>query len=403
METMELKEFYDLMDQTIMPREELTRLVIDDKGSSTSDRAREYINLLKKALARLSSITEKNGKKLFRYAFAGETKTIPFDISYEITELKKDLIFLENTDDKGFFDYMSSIHDNFMEEVAVAAEYIQKSKPRVFVSDRDGTVNNYCGRYTTSVQSIYNAVFLSTFCSTMEESVILTSAPLLNTGIADISVMLEGSCTYAGSKGREYLDAQGNIRTVPIGTREQDALDELNSELETLLSRDAFHLFSLIGSGFQKKFGQTAISKQDIYGTIPKKDSDDFTKSVREVVQKVDRGRGLFHIEDTGYDIEIILSFNNKDFDKADGVMFLDKSLGMQIDDRPALLCGDTSSDLPMLKTISEKSPDPSGIFVTDNEGLILQVKNILTDALIVSSPDILVTALYKSVKGETS
>ena len=47
------------------------------------------------------------------------------------------------------------------------------------ITDRDGTINNYCGRYKSSVQSAYNSIFLSRFATDCcQNSIILTAAPL---------------------------------------------------------------------------------------------------------------------------------------------------------------------------------------------------------------------------------
>lgn len=47
------------------------------------------------------------------------------------------------------------------------------------ITDRDGTINNYCGRYKSSIQSAYNSVFLSCFALfCCVNAAILTAAPL---------------------------------------------------------------------------------------------------------------------------------------------------------------------------------------------------------------------------------
>lgn len=73
------------------------------------------------------------------------------------------------------------------------------------MSDRDGTVNNYCGRYLSSVQSVYNSVFLTRYAvKKVTNGTILTSAPMENMGLVDIATTSrEGVFIYAGSKGRE--------------------------------------------------------------------------------------------------------------------------------------------------------------------------------------------------------
>ena len=55
-----------------------------------------------------------------------------------------------------------------------------RSKPfRNLITDRDGTTNNYCDRYASSVQSAYNAAWLSNFSRhCVDNAVFITAAPL---------------------------------------------------------------------------------------------------------------------------------------------------------------------------------------------------------------------------------
>ena len=66
---------------------------------------------------------------------------------------------------------------------------------------------------------MYNAVFLTRFArARARRSVILTSAPLADVGLADMTVSPPGAFTCTGSKGREYLDPKGRRRQHPIGS-----------------------------------------------------------------------------------------------------------------------------------------------------------------------------------------
>ena len=159
-----------------------------------------------------------------------------------------------------------------------------------------------------------------------------------------------------------------------------------------------YELFSLIGSGLQFKFGQTTVARQDIYGSIPAKESEAFMNVIEELIRDIDPRGEYFRTEDTGKDIEIILTVEGesglKDFDKGDGVSFLDGELGLGLARGGNLVCGDTSSDIPMVAAARVKSPQTSAIFVTSETAIKQAVRRICEHTHFVSEPDILVCLL---------
>ena len=107
-----------------------------------------------------------------------------------------------------------------------------------FITDRDGTVNNYCGRYLSSIQSVYNAVYITRFATAcVKNTVILTSAPLEQGGLVNITTIPDKTVVNAGSKGREYRDLNGNHGTFPVAPEQQAKLDELNGRLVELVQQ----------------------------------------------------------------------------------------------------------------------------------------------------------------------
>jgi phosphoglycolate phosphatase-like HAD superfamily hydrolase len=276
---------------------------------------------------------------------------------------------------------------------------------RAFITDRDGTVNNYCGRYLSSVQSVYNAVFLSRFALNMaKDSVVLTSAPLEDGGLLDISVAPENLFVYAGSKGREYRDTAGNRNRYPIEEQKQQVLDAFNRRLEALVQSEEYQVFPLIGSGVQYKFGQTTVARQDISGSVANEKSEEFLRRVSAVVREVDPDERYLVIEDTGKDIEVILTISGdggdaKDFDKGDGIRFLDRELGLGLTEGPTLICGDTDSDVPMVEAARAGSERSRAIFVTTDQDLRTRVSGVCAESLFLATPDMLVAALNDTVK----
>lgn len=385
-----LNDFYNLMFYT----RDIKKLIVNDILNNKICNS-EMIDLLKEALEILNNLPGNQYEKIINH----HNTQVKLNLFYEISELQKDIYFLLHKE-QDFYEYLSNLNPNFFKQIAEGKDFLANNKFKNLISDRDGTVNNYCGRYNSSIQSIYNAVFLSRYAIySAENTVILTSAPLKNVGLLDMSVSPDNLFIYAGSKGREYLDKNNNEHYLSIDSEKQKILDKLNNEIDNLLNNEEYQIFSLIGSGFQKKFGQTTIARQDIYNSIPPDISESFFNQIINLVNYIDPNKKYLSIEDTGLDIEIILNINNednelKDFDKGDGVEFLDRNIPLNINKLGAIICGDTKSDIPMLTTTIKKTNNVAAIFVTNDDNLKESINNICANSYFVSSPDILITLL---------
>ena len=385
-----LQQFYTLMEGTKKAREKCVQQYLQNQSISS-----ELITSLTEALEALEAIPQKEGKYSL---LLSKTKTIFLDLSYEIGELKKDLLYLKHSP-KTFYEYLSSIHSQFANQVQEGEKVLKGISWGNFITDRDGTINNYCGRYKSSIQSIYNSIFLTSFAQKCaDHSVILTSAPLDKGGLVDISINPKQVFIYAGSKGREYLDSKGKRNQLSINKEEKNKLKTLNTMLTNLIAQPQYELFSLIGSGLQFKFGQTTISRQDIYHSIPAEESALFFEKVNNIVNEIDPEKEFFRLEDTGLDIEILLTMKrgerSKAFDKGDGVSFLNQELQLGLEKGPNLICGDTKSDVSMVAASMEKTPNTWGVFVTKDPSLQQEVKKICPQSLFVSEPDVLISIL---------
>jgi hypothetical protein len=149
------------------------------------------------------------------------------------------------------------------------------------------------------------------------------------------------------------------------------------------------------------KFGQTTIARQDVNKSISEEQSQEFKQVIENVVSKVDPDESYFRIEDTGKDLEIILTIGDqqqneglKDFDKGDGIDFLDSELNLNLENGGNLICGDTASDIRLVETAMEKSQDTVSVFVTKDHDLQKQVLDLCPNTIFVSTPDILVMIL---------
>jgi hypothetical protein len=387
-----LAQLHTLMGSTVPARRRLTKDVL---ASRTPDAG--AMTRLQEALAALEAIPEeREGRRLTLDAGGA----VHVDLGYEIGELKKDLLFLEKGKE-ALLGRLAEVHPRLREEVEAGVEALGGVRYQAFVTDRDGTVNNYCGRYVTSVQSVYNAVFLTRFArARTRKAVIVTSAPLDDIGLVDLAVAPTGIFTYAGSKGREYLDPQGRRKQYPIAREKQGRLDLLNERLDALLETPGHEAFTLIGSGLQHKFGQTTIARQDIAGSIPEERSKAFLDEVRKLVGDVDPEGDFFRIEDTGLDVEILLTVDDdpsgatRDFDKGDGLRFLNDDLPLYMGAGTCLVCGDTPSDVPLLQASLALAPGTRAAFVTRKDELRQRVRDVLPNALFQSEPDALVATL---------
>ena len=386
-----LKSFYNLMAQTRKVRFDIVNQLLSFNSVSKGP-----YDALQSALISLEMCLKEEHKATFKI---DGSEDIDVDLTYEITELKKDIYYLENGEDK-FMSYLESMHPNFSSHVQNGVALLKGKYFNCFITDRDGTTNNYCGRYRSSVQSIYNAVFLTRFAKNATSNpIIITSAPLKDIGIVDVSTIPDKVIIYAASKGREFIDLSGTRKSYPIDDQKQQLIGRLNQELNQLIKDPAYEKFSMIGSGLQLKFGQTTIARQDINGSIPEAKSKIFLALVENIVKKLDPAGKNFRIEDTGLDIEIILTISDekaglKDFDKADAVKYLDKELNLGLGKGPHLICGDTGSDVPMLEAAMESTDDTWSVFVTRNPELADRVKAVCPNSLTVPEPDILMSIL---------
>ena len=191
-----LKEFYTLIKNSWYLRRKIVTQYFQGQD------IRSFAKPLDHLLQTIQSIDQEYNRYQL---YTDSSNYILADLSYETTELSKDILFCKN----GFNNvnnWHENTYQNFTNEVASTTAFIQKANAQHFITDRDGTINNYCGRYNSSVQSAYNAIWLTSFVKKhVQSATILTSAPLTSPGILDLNVSPEEYYIFAGSKGREFL------------------------------------------------------------------------------------------------------------------------------------------------------------------------------------------------------
>jgi len=384
-----LKDFYALMAATREVRALAVAAIL--RGDEVPG---HVVPSLRAALGALGAVPEVDGRRVLSL---DGVRDIGLDMDYEINETRKDIFYLEQGEET-FLDFLGDLHPGFADHVAAGRDLLDGLDINCLITDRDGTINNYCARYLTSIQSVYNAVFLSRFAmSRVQRPMVLTSAPLA--GLVEISVNPEGRIYYAASKGRECLDLEGRVRRLPIPQEKQRLMADLNERLTALVARPQYEKFSLIGSGLQFKFGQSTVARQDIGRSVPEDESLAFLGVLTGLVEMLDPAHDMLRVEDTGLDVEIILTIETeadalKDFDKGDGVKYLNSELDLEMVHGPHLVCGDTASDVPMLEAAMELAANTRTIFVTRDQALATRVRGVTTNAVIVPEPDMLVAIM---------
>lgn len=389
-----LEQFYDFMREVHTVRRAVTSYYLMQAHTPA------HIRSLEQALAAIDEIPGDGAEK--RLDAAGHATRVTLD--YERDELAKDIFFLGH-DDEEFQRFLGRYHGeraqiDLRREVDELLGFLRDAAADVLLTDRDGTVNNYCGRYRSSYQSVWNAVYLTHAArAAVRESVILTSAPLFADGLLELSAMPAATTHYAGSKGREYHSRDGENGSMEITAERAEALDRLNERLRDLLRDERYRVFAIIGSGLQHKYGETAVAHQDIHDSIPSELSDEFLSRVRELVREIDPDGATFAVEDTGKDIEITLTAGGASgFTKGEGVDFLNARLALGLATHRTLVCGDTASDVPMVERAVEIGGRErvAAVFVGADEELQERVQSTGAQSAFVSTPDALVLALHR-------
>lgn len=399
-------EFYDLMS---LSRTVRLRIVNCAMAGPVAPKESERLRGIRDAL--LGMPREQDGR--YRLASEDGSLELPLRIDYELNELKRDIYFVERGTDA--LDELiaagggSSVESpplgtsQFWEEVEAATDFIQASAPSTVVSDRDGTVNHYCDRYRSSVQSAYNALYLARFRAQLPGPVaLLSAAPLTDGGLLQLATMPIRSALYAGSKGREYIDGKGRRQREELPASTEEKLEQLNERLEAMLQEPRYAIFRLVGSGLQKKVGETVVAHQTASLAVPEELSREIVSRVERIVGKIDPKGEVFTLHDTGKDMEIISAPDREGsagYTKGDGVRFLNRAAPLGLGQHGALVCGDTESDLPMFQTVRELSAEARAVLVSTNDGLIAEAQRLDMPLCVVSSPDVLVLAFHTAAK----
>ncbi|ULT80311.1 hypothetical protein L3Y34_010703 [Caenorhabditis briggsae] len=363
-EVKQLGQFYGLMNRTAQVRRQIVECVL--KGLPIRP---HFKFSLENAKTSLETSCPEGTSKLTLEADeeSGEEKgfKITYDIHDELSEMEKDLAFLsfiqsdeyENAEE--FIKTIGSFYEGgpilFSEEVKQAAEMLQRGiHYNTFFTDRDGTLKSYACSYPTSVQPAYSAVIQAQFarrCATF--CAIVTTAPLIHTGILEVATIPEGYYAYGASAGREwYLNPAQQFKDRSFSAVDLTLMNKVFELIEELLEKPEFRTFKWIGSGIQKHCGHITIAKQDLNGTIPARKVTRLHEQLVKIVNDFDPTGTTLTMRESDLDFKIYVKAKLKGriFNKGHGIRLVKERLKPNMSKGSCLVCGDSESDIPMLE-----------------------------------------------------
>mmetsp|Transcript_100970 Transcript_100970/g.175301 ORF Transcript_100970/g.175301 Transcript_100970/m.175301 type:complete len:520 (-) Transcript_100970:279-1838(-) len=442
--------FYGLMRETYSLRAKVSQILLNDTNVCVQTQAsmESLLSALQVTLAHLQSIPRPDGwcdgdGDHVHALMADAATEVKVRLGYEANELIRDVSFIQGGE-VSVMQNMQKLHES---RRSTDIEWIESKLPtwtesldgalramhaatkasgqaparrfRNFITDRDGTINNYCDRYASSIQAAYNSVFIGKFSKhCADKTILITAAPLGgrpgSQGLMELCTMPPGVAVYAGSKGREYFDSRAGqvLEVEPLPAKVRTLLQDVCDRLVLLCSKPENSKFLGLGSGLQHKFGELTIARNDPGGSVSAEESLRFKAEIQHVMSEIDPMGSELDMHDTGTDIEIFpkLADGSPSFNKGNGVLGLNKQLGLGVAEGPNLVCGDTSSDVAMIEATLHLMGDArpasnlSVLFIVTPEehkrtpSLANKVSNLCRAAgaqcAILPSPDVLIAAL---------
>ncbi len=250
-------------------------------------------------------------------------------------------------------------------------------------------------------------LFQATFAHRCTQyAAILTSVPLLNIGILDVTVMPDGYFCYGASGGREwYVDASKKFKDTSIAESELALLEVVGEQIGELLELAKYQHFTWVGSGLQKHYGHMTIAKQDCYGSIDESQSHEWTAIIAALVHKIDPIGSSLEMRETDTDIKVYLKakLSGLIFDKGHGIRLFAQQMALDLRQGNVLVCGDSETDLSMLGYCLALNPHNTfTVWVTRNPELRQQVTALCNKAnnhnyVFVSCPQVILAAMAQA------
>lgn len=99
---------------------------------------------------------------------------------------------------------------------------------------------------------------------------------------------------------------------------------------------------------------------QNVSGCVSSEETEALVGAIEGVLKELDPQGTIFHMDRSKYDLEVILNEATSGvWDKGAGVEYLEElhPPGLDLTDATVLVCGDTASDLPMVKCLLARNP----------------------------------------------
>uniref|UniRef100_A0AC35TYY1 T6PP_N domain-containing protein n=1 Tax=Rhabditophanes sp. KR3021 TaxID=114890 RepID=A0AC35TYY1_9BILA len=412
-EIQSLDDFYKLMMRTRDIRRQIVERVI--KGVPIND---HFSISLYNAKESLLHGCQPGTTILHLKTDNGDECKAKFDIFTEIKEFERDISFLKYalTNDvynvELFIDSLQEGYadgsEKFKDEVCNVIDlFYDADHFDFFFTDRDGTLKSYSSSYTASVQPAYAGVIQATFARRCAQvCAIITTSPMMSTGILDVSVIPEGYYYYGASVGRDwYLEPGNKFRDNSISHNELHLLDLIFDDITTLLSKKEWRHFTWIGSGLQKHYGHITLAHQDVFHSVDDSQVHLLDIQIKAIVQRLDPDHEHIVIKLTETDIKIFLkeTKSNAVFTKGDGIQLFAKTMGFDYSKGRILVCGDSESDIPMLETcLKANKKNVYTVWVTKDVKLREKVANLCrsndnAQFAFVSSPEVLLGGMAQA------
>ncbi|KAK0403203.1 hypothetical protein QR680_016780 [Steinernema hermaphroditum] len=300
---------------------------------------------------------------------------------------------------------------SFLKKFAETSKGDPELKP-ILVTDWDGTMKDYCSQYATNLQPIYSAISLARFAGEFTRlAAVLTAGPLRGPGILDLtSLPINGPLVFSGSWGREWwLHGKRVVHNDGISEEGFDALERMNDQVWTsaplgmralLDEHPDFGQFALVGSGVQRKVDRLTLGVQTVCAHVNPDVSKSYMEAIRERMHRVDPNKKVLHFDaSTELEVEVVVRSEGGLWNKANGVARIVEAAGLSLGPpRTILICGDTSSDLPMVRqAIASNAENSMALFVGCSETLKQSVRDLVGDdarCCFVGCPDVIHAAM---------
>ncbi|KAI6223664.1 putative trehalose-6-phosphate synthase 1 [Aphelenchoides fujianensis] len=213
------------------------------------------------------------------------------------------------------------------------------------------------------------------------------------------------------SAGREwFMGPTSKFKDQSILEADLELLEKVFAAIGDLLEEPEFRHFTWVGSGLQKHYGHLTVAHQDAFGSVKEQYVKAIDDKIHEIIKTIDPSGACLSIKETETDLKIFLkSESGGIFDKGHGIRLLVEQAKCDLTKGTILVCGDSSTDLPMLEVCLEANP--KGVFTvwgTTSDDLKETVREMCAkygneNFVFVSCPEVLLGGMAQATVREIS